>query len=490
VILNATTNLDQIFVTLASPLFTSNPTSSPAASNPADYLRVIATVYYKYKPGSTIKIVDANISTMTNTYSIITPTIVGASSTTTPMSWNTSTNQAIGNPVLKVATKYSARLAIPYTSGAALGPQHSIRVSNAPLDLNTPLSFVTVSSTGGTVYTTDATGAPTQNTITVTGKPYLIEWGKSGTNLYYATDAGASTHNLYRVSQVFTIVDSTSKGYGGKQHTNLFSYGQPTNSITYTMNPRCPYRTTLIGTFTKKISSMSISSNDSLMALTFDDAGGSLVKFSTNDIRKSNSTNITWTDKTALLPTSLKTYCSLLEKGDYKKMFVGTDNGLFFTNDITSASPTWNNVNNNQLPNVQIFDIKQQTMENYNCYNSGQIFIATNGRGIWTNNDYLASYVVSVNEKEQAKAESRLKLIPNPTNGSVFVKFEGVQGEVATVHVIDINGRVVKSENLGKLASGQSGIVMETTDLTSGVYIVNVVSDSGIKRVSKLIVTK
>jgi hypothetical protein len=407
------------------------------------------------------------------------------------MSWNTSTSQAIGNPVLKVANKYSARLAIPYTSKASSGDQHSIRVSNAPLELNAPLSFVTISQTGDKCLTTDNTGLPTSNTISISGKPTVIEWGKTGTNLYYATDAGA-THNLYRVSYIFTLVDSTAKGYNGKQHTNIFAYGQPTNSVTYTVNPRSPYRTTLLGSFSKKITSLSISANDSLMAVTFDDASptGTLVMFSGNDIRKSNSTNINWSNKTGTPLAGLKVYTSLLEKGDYKKTFIGTDNGLFYTSDITAATPTWTNVNNNQLPNVQIFDIKQQTMEPWTCYNSGQIFIATNGRGIWTNNSFFTPYVVSVDEMTQKNAENNLKLYPNPTNGNVFVSFESIQGETATVHVIDINGRVVKAESLGKLAPGATGVQVETSDLTSGVYIVNVISDSGIKRVSKLIVTK
>jgi hypothetical protein len=55
---------------------------------------------------------------------------------------------------------------------------------------------------------------------------------------------------------------------------------------------------------------------------------------------------------------------------------------------------------------------------------------------------------------------------------------------------MDINGRVVKHENLGKLNSGQIGYVFETTDLSTGIYIVSINSDLGVKRVAKLVVTK
>jgi hypothetical protein len=179
-----------------------------------------------------------------------------------------------------------------------------------------------------------------------------------------------------------------------------------------------------------------------------------------------------------------------MEKSDYKKVFVGTDNGMFFTSDITATPPTWSNVNNNQLPNVQIFDIKQQTMNSWECYNSGQIYVATNGRGIWTNNAYYVPSVVSVEEIVKSGSVSNLSLYPNPTNGEVFISFKGYDGEFATINVMDINGRVVKAQNLGKLSTGDVNYSFETSDLASGVYIVNVTSDSGLRRVSKLIVTK
>ena len=58
------------------------------------------------------------------------------------------------------------------------------------------------------------------------------------------------------------------------------------------------------------------------------------------------------------------------------------------------------------------------------------------------------------------------------------------------INVMDINGRIVKKESLGKLSTGQLNYSIETNDLASGMYIVNINSDSGIKRVAKLVVTK
>ncbi|MCW3077130.1 MAG: hypothetical protein JWO32_1739, partial [Bacteroidetes bacterium] len=481
VILNPFNNLDQIYISLAGPLFTAQPTSVPSTTAVADYMRVVATVYYKYPAGSTIKIIDNSISTLSSTLTTTTPT-------SGTMSWNNtvtvgSSTVPVVNPVLKIPTTTSARLAMPFAVNNA--GNYAIRISNSPLDLNAPLSFVTVSQ--DKCLTTNSAGAPTNNTISIVGKPTVLEWGKSGTYLYYATDAGA-VNNLYRVSFLGTLIDSTAKGYGGKLHTNVFTF-----STTSTPNPRSPYRTTLVGSFPNKITSISTPTSDlAPMVVTFEDPSptGTLVMASSGDISKSDITNIGFTDKTPSILSNLKTYCSLIEKSDPKKVFVGTDNGLFYTNDITLAPPTWSNVNNNQLPNVQIFDLEQQTLDPWYCYNSGQIYVATNGRGIWTNSNFFSPYVVSVNEIPKSTFENNLSLFPNPSNSNVNVSFSGISGESAKITLFDVNGRIVKTENLGKLNAEEVSYNFETSNLSSGIYIVNVISDSGVKRVAKLIVTK
>ena len=110
--------------------------------------------------------------------------------------------------------------------------------------------------------------------------------------------------------------------------------------------------------------------------------------------------------------------------------------------------------------------------------------------GVWVNKEHAdAPFYVSIDEVD-AKTESNLSLYPNPTNGNVYISFKGVEGETAIVNIMDINGRVVKTESLGKLNSGEVKYAFETNDLASGMYIVNINGNSGTKRVAKLIVTK
>jgi len=393
---------------------------------------------------------------------------------------------SIKNPIIKIPTTRSARIAISLNmTGVTTNGVNSnaIVVSKAPLNLNDPLNFVRVSQSG--CFTSDAQGNSTFSTIAIPGKPTLIEWSKGGSELYYATD----DYQLYRVSNINSIMDLSPTSYSGKLSTDIFKYPFTTTNDT---NRLSPYRTTLLGSFTKPITSISITKDDSLMAITFADPTGTIVSYSSKDIRKSNYSNINFVSKngTGLATASVVTYCSLLEKDDNRKMFIGTDNGIFYTNDITQASPIWEKANNNQLPNVQIFDIKQQVLNQWDCYNSGQIYVATNGRGVWFNNKFFKPFTVSEMELEKSKIENNMSLFPNPSNGIVYVKFNGSYDETAFINILDINGRVVKSDNLGKLNTSQINYMFDTNELSAGIYIVNINGSSGIKRVAKLIVTK
>jgi len=470
---NLTDNITVTFSTAPFAAFTATTT------NPA-YYRVFCTVFYKYSIGDVVQVVDNSISTKTFTYNI---------TATKNLSWRnrsniTSTVSAViqdsvkKRNVLKTPSVLSSRLAFVWK-------RDRIYVSTQPLSLNDPISYVCVSGSGA--LTCDATGAKTNSVIIIPGKPTILEWSKTGLELYYATDA----NQLYRVSYIHTLLDSTSRNYNGKLHSGVFKF------LTGAINTSSPYRTTLLGTFTTNITSISIAESNTLMTVTFNDPFGAPVMTSTNDVSKSNFSNIGLISSTGNLVTSsgangAKVNCSLIEATPpYKQAFVGTDIGLFHTPDITTTSPIWSATTNSNLPTAQIFDIKQQTLKSFECYNSGQIYVATNGRGVWFTSNFFSPNIVSVNEnKLSKKAENNLSLYPNPTNGEVMINFNAFDNETVAINIMDVTGKIVLTQYLGKLYTGQVSAPVDASSLPSGIYIVNVTSNSNIKRVAKLIVTK
>jgi len=436
---------------------------------------------YTIQGVSSNTLAGANTQTVYNVPVIVQTFTVGNSSEGVPFAPN--------NKPFRIANRISARLAFILNNTENTGSQDAIVVSKNPLALNDPLSLVRVSQTGA--YSDNIAGAPTTSiTTTIVGKPILLEWSKGGTEIYFATNA----NKVYRVSHITTLMDLSPSSYGGKFYTDIFKYAAPVNATT--PNKHSPYRTTLIGSFDKPVTSISVANDDQHIAVTFNSTSTgttATVMYSKNSSKVSDQSNIAWESRQGTLPSTVAiTYCSLTEKSS-NTFFLGTENGMYYTDDISATNPTWMDVNNNttsKLPKVQIFDIKQQTFAQWDCYNSGQIYVATNGRGVWTTGKYLKNYTVGVDEVEKRSEGKNLSLYPNPTNGNVNIVFDGYDGETATIQVMDISGRLVQSEDLGKLGSGEINHSFSTNALNSGVYIVNISSDSGVKRVTKLIVTK
>jgi hypothetical protein len=504
-----TTSVGNVFsITINPTVSTTYTLTQTTGTVTQDTQITIGSSTYVINPGSISKIdtldLEATITAIGDSFTLTglsSNTLAGANTTTVYTAGGNITVETktavtsfvvplcANNPPVKTPKFQSARLAMILNHASHTNSNDAIVVSKNPLALNDPLSLVRVSQSGA--YSDDASGNSTNNTITIDGKPTLLEWSPRGTEIYFAT----ASNKLYRVSHITTIMDLSPSSYSGKFYTDIFKYG--TNSITgSTPNPASPYRTTLIGSFDKPITSISVSNDNLHLAVTFNSQSTgttSTVMYCSNDVTKSNSTNATWVPKQGSLPTGLATYCSLMEKGDDKIFFMGTENGLYYTTDITSASATqWKRLSNDttKLPNVQIFDIKQQTLEAWDCYNSGQIYVATNGRGVWNTGKYFNAYTVDIEEYQKPIEGKNLSLYPNPTNGNVNVLFNSVDGETAVLQVMDISGRVVQSENLGRLDAGDTTYTFDTKDLKSGVYIVNIQSNSNVKRVTKLIVTK
>jgi hypothetical protein len=411
-------------------------------------------------------------------------TTVSLPVTTTATVGNNNAKIAPNNKPIKIATLRSARLAYPYSSGASNG----IYVSLSPLSLNDPLSHICVSRDGA--LTTNSVGVPISTTINIDGNITLLEWANSGTELYFATDA----NKLYRVSRLFALADSSARFYNGKFHTGVLNHN------TVTPNPNSPVRTTLLRTFAKPITSIAIGGRDSIMAVTFDGtgaAGDTLVAISNGDIRTQSGSALTFkkADGTGMplaSGASIKTYCSLFEKSDPNKLFVGATDGIYYTNNALSSN-TWLNQSGTSatsFPKIQVFDLKQQTKASFHSYNSGQIFAATNGRGVWYNSDFLVKLVVAVPEELPAEKESNIKVYPNPTSSYAVVSFNSIEGESAMLNIMDLTGKIVKTQSLGKLYNGETNVEINTDEMTGGVYLINVSSTSGTKRVTKLVVAK
>lgn len=208
----------------------------------------------------------------------------------------------------------------------------------------------------------------------------------------------------------------------------------------------------------------------------------------TNARNATDHTSAAWSDihgsGAAALPKSMPCYDVEIDRLNGDIILVGTEFGVFGTKN-GGVSWTEENVGMDRVPT---FTVKQQYRSwNEGAYNPGMIYLGTHGRGAFRSETLLA-----IEEPEDkpiiARAAPGLKLYPNPVRASATVEFNMAQGEKVQMHVFDLQGKVVMSEEM-MLPAGTQKLTIDTFALQKGTYFVNISSES-INESAQMIVVK
>ena len=174
-------------------------------------------------------------------------------------------------------------------------------------------------------------------------------------------------------------------------------------------------------------------------------------------------------------------------------VIVATEFGVFATDDITrdNSSIVWTDENAG-FPRMLTFGIRQQTLPEWNCNNSGKIYVATHGRGFWSSEKFFVKGFTGIkNETEKIVSyKSTINIYPNPINGSGTIAFE--LNKTATnvlINIYDLQGRVVKTNTIAQLQAGAQKINIDTEELSMGTYLVSIDAEN-IHAASKFVVLK
>jgi hypothetical protein len=458
---------------------------------PNDSCTVSNTMKYRYVAGDTVKIQNTDIS---GQFFWTSKVLTG------PLATNTK------NPYLasvKLPLYKSARLAVAVSTKTTGVEGPSVFVVKRPLNFAVNPDWVKVAGKNSRM--DGPGGVATPNTSTVTA-PVLgttmgttinrLEWSPSGKYIYFSTASSPTTspaaYYLYRISHLEMISDEMGDDYGGVFTSDIDSgtVARKCNNI----------RTTPIGKFPAPITGIAIATNDSTMMITLGGYGttnsvyysnGHTGKMNPNSTDDSNFSLKTGTG----LPT-MPVYTGILEMNDNKKAIIGTEKGIYSTMDITAASPTWVKEStgvsaSDPFPNVPVFQIRQQTMESYRCYNSGIIYAATHGRGIWSTDKYFNPNYIGIEEQEKPLAfDSNIKLFPNPATNSTNIWFKAAGDANYRITVYDINGRTLMQHTTGKLMEGEQLFQMNTAELSSGIYFVSINGTNNFNANTKLVITR
>lgn len=445
-------------------------------------------IFYKYLPGSTVAVSNSDISTKLQTV------------TSSPFSTLKSHRGGANNTPVKMALPLSSRFAFATNRGVFVS-RNMFDFSDAPsTHMISGPDTILVDGAGGVATATSTALIP------VGARVRLLQWSPSGKELYVvrALQSGTNTVSyIYRVSHLGAMIDSSFSNYGGKFNTasNIYKAFNASNpgASTLKLNYKSPFRTTLVGKIDSVITSLRIAGSDTnnyklilTVAPSGTNTGNASVFISTNAPKTANTaTNMSnFSNRTGNLPNNMNVFVSLSEMNNNDRVLLGTSNGIWMTNDISQTNPVWNNAGNNQIPNIEVYDLEQQTLPSWHSHISGVIFATTNGRGIWRTDAYYSQSFIGVDEITVKPVSKSLHMYPNPSSGTLNFDCKTMDGEVLIMEIMDITGRVVLTQNLGKTVGNEFTYSTQVNELNTGIYMVNVKGNLGSNHVGKLIISK
>jgi hypothetical protein len=182
-------------------------------------------------------------------------------------------------------------------------------------------------------------------------------------------------------------------------------------------------------------------------------------------------------------------YSSLIEMNDKNKVLIGTDNGIFSTDNVLGAN--WA-PENSGLGTTPVFMLKQQT--NFYPYtyvndngkifmypgvqNYGAIYAASYGQGIFIDTTYYSPMGIEPINGNGAEAQA-LQVYPNPVKDKATIAFTLSAKSDVSLNVCDINGKVVLTTKQNKLSAGNHEITIDMSGQSSGTYLIRMNTKDG-----------
>ena len=291
-----------------------------------------------------------------------------------------------------------------------------------------------------------------------TGDPLCMGISADGDNLY----VGMKNGRFYRVSGINTVIDETS----GTITDSLFAV--TTTEIILPVTGRC-------------VTSVCVDPRDNnKVVVTLGNYGNeAYVFYSTNAM----SAEPTFVSKQGNLPL-MPVYSSLIEMatGD---VILGTERGIFRTKNINN--PTWI-ADSHMLGEIPVMELKQQLLNHEDeqtvkvteegvfvtfypgVHNTGIIYAATYGRGVFRCENYKQFSGTGVPETPAVTAINA-EMYPNPVRSQATLSFNVKDNGNVSYQVFDMTGRMVMSQNLGRMAEGQHQVSVNAENLSTGSYI-------------------
>lgn len=170
-------------------------------------------------------------------------------------------------------------------------------------------------------------------------------------------------------------------------------------------------------------------------------------------------------------------YSVTFDKGNSNYAIIGTEYGVYSTQNVTAALPDWGE-DNTGMGRYPVFTLKQyRTHKNSSddeTIAEGDIFAGTFGGGIYHTATLETSRPLSIEEAAQElERNASVKLYPNPAQDLATMELN-LQAGTYSVEIMDLNGRAVRTLEFIAQETGVQKIQLDVTGLGNGIYVTGV----------------
>ncbi len=183
-------------------------------------------------------------------------------------------------------------------------------------------------------------------------------------------------------------------------------------------------------------------------------------------------------------------YAVLLDKNDRNRVLIGTELGVFGTDNAFAADASTVNWTNESegIGEIPVFDLVQMRHNYTKASNDGQIYAATHGRGAFMSDVFVGLNKHSMGgENSSNSSKSEILVYPNPVDNyaTVVLSVENAKEELE-VQIFNIQGKLIKTLNVGGLKTGKNNVKLNLQELNRGTYILRTIQ-AGIMSSTKFI---
>lgn len=182
--------------------------------------------------------------------------------------------------------------------------------------------------------------------------------------------------------------------------------------------------------------------------------------YGVNSVWFTDDGGATWQEKEGNLP-DLPVKCILQNPLNIEQVIIGTELGTWWTQDFSSASPTWYQ-GINGMGTVKVTDLEMR--DDY------KVYAATYGRGIFSGQFTAADGTVGIKDEV---IKTAFTLYPNPVNEILSISSSEIKLYQPNIKVYDINGRLIINKSLD---NSTDKIELNVQNLSPGNYILKITS--------------